>query len=174
MEDILEDLTTTSDYYARIADKVLELDKLATKAPWNIWGGPEFCGGGADLCIASGDGSDDWLANMDHRFNHYAGAHNHNSAKNCKAEDVCDICSFCEDVTKEQRANADLIKYYRTAAVELAHAVKRLLEENSKEYIRGYDAHIGAVSDADYSWRPRAKEAEARVKELQKRLEKNG
>ena len=75
----------------------------STPGVWSIWDGPAYCGGGKDLCIGAGE---DWIANMDHRYGeNYKERVSHDSAGDCKNPD-CHICSFSEDVTKEQSANA--------------------------------------------------------------------
>lgn len=89
-----------------------------TPGPWEVWDGPEYVGGGADLCIGAGE---DWLANMDHRNcvnreAHLCGG----DIPPCKSEPNTSICSTsgcrCTDecqvenhITEEQRANAHLI-----------------------------------------------------------------
>lgn len=103
----------------------------ATPGPWAVWDGPKYCGGGADLCIATGDGSDEWLANMDHRWNHFAGSHNHHE-DNHAPDAHCDICSFSDDITEEQRATAAFIATARTAMPALIAEVERLRAENVK------------------------------------------
>lgn len=45
-------------------DEIREREKKATKGPWKQWRGPQYVGGGEDICIGAGD---TWLANMDHR-----------------------------------------------------------------------------------------------------------
>jgi len=73
-----------------------------TPGPWKLWRGPQYVGGGEDICIGAGD---TWLANMDHRYprceNVYARDHN---------DDECDICTIDSgEITAEQLANANLI-----------------------------------------------------------------
>lgn len=110
-------------------DDLERLDKAATPGPWSVWDGPKYVGGGADLCIASGDGSDDWLANMDHRFNHFPGCHNHSEAPHPPQVD-CPICAFSDEVTREQRANADLIAAARTKLPKLLAELRQLRANN--------------------------------------------
>jgi hypothetical protein len=83
----------------------------ATEGPWKIWNGPEYVGGGADLCIGAGD---KWLSNMDHRNCqnrlHHLGCHD----DGCKLEGDADVCSFTSEISEEQSANAALIAAART------------------------------------------------------------
>lgn len=96
----------------------------ATSGPWCVWDGPEYVGGGRDLCI--GSGGDKWIANMDER--------------NCRtldqskahgdehdAPDVCPICSLgSDDITKEQRGTADFIAAARTLLPAALDEIERL------------------------------------------------
>lgn len=84
--------------------------KEATPGPWEVWDGPRYFGGGADLCIGAGGGK--WLANMDERHDpsQQRAAHDFDaSVAHDHDRDVCDICSFSDEVDREQRANAELI-----------------------------------------------------------------
>lgn len=73
-----------------------------TKGPWNVWRGPQFVGGGEDICIGAGK---EWLANMDHRERRCPQV-----LDNGHFADECDICTIdsCQ-ITEEQLANARLI-----------------------------------------------------------------
>jgi hypothetical protein len=100
-----------------------------TPGPWEVWSGPQYVGGGADLCIGAGK---DWLANMDHRNCVNREAHMcGGDIPPCKREPDTAICSTagcrCTDecpeenhITEEQRANANLI----AAAPDLLEALK--------------------------------------------------
>ena len=92
--------------------------KKTTPGPWTIWEGPEYEGGGADLCI--GAGGEKWLANMDHR--HCGELHNW-----CDTPEMCDICSLdAGDVTSEQRANAEFIANCRKDVEKLLEYIHEL------------------------------------------------
>jgi len=104
------------------AEEVLRLDKETTPGPWQIWDGPEYCGGGKDLCIGAGE---DWLANMDHRIGaDYEERVNHEGSE-C-SDTNCAICSTNELVTIEQQNNANFIAESRTLLPSLALSVKVL------------------------------------------------
>lgn len=116
----------------------------ATPGPWQVWDGPAYAGGGKDLCIGAGE---TWLANMDERegVNTQERA-DHSVAcctagvcgdPDCEAKDPekapgklnghdpknCDICSISDEVTREQRGNAELIAH---APDDLAWAVREV------------------------------------------------
>lgn len=100
----------------------------ATPGPWTIWEGPQFEGGGADLCI--GAGREKWLANMDHR--HCGKLHNW-----CDTKEMCDICSIDSvDVTDEQRANAEFIANSRQDVEKLLKYIE-LLERELDGFVNG-------------------------------------
>lgn len=77
----------------------------STPAPWDIWDGPKYCGGGHDYCIGAGE---NWLANMDHRYGRNYDLRVSHDDQECKNID-CLICSFSNEVTREQQANAVFI-----------------------------------------------------------------
>ena len=103
-----------------------------TSGPWSVWSGPDYVGGGADLCIGAGE---TWLANMDHRNcinreQHQCGG----TFEPCRCEGDTDICSTsgcrcggeCPEanhISEEQMANARLI----AAAPDLLEALKKAL-----------------------------------------------
>lgn len=109
----------------------------ATEGPWEVWDGPSYVGGGADLCIGAGE---TWLANMDHRNcvnqeQHQCGG----SIPPCKRKPDTDICSTtgcrcsgeCPEenhISEEQKANADLIASARTDVPQMASALLAILE----------------------------------------------
>jgi len=99
-------------------DKVQNLIDAATEGPWNVWDGPSYVGGGADLCIGAGE---EWLANMDHRT---AG-----TRCSCPSVDILSIVEDEEDadnITTEQRGTARFIAASITllpAALEVVKAV---------------------------------------------------
>lgn len=121
----------TQDDEKRLAE-IRERCEKATTGPWSVWNGPEYCGGGADLCIATGDGSDDWLANMDHRFNHYPGAHSHNEESCVEPDGICPICSFGDEITAEQMATAKFIARSRADIPWLLSQLDAALAENKR------------------------------------------
>lgn len=93
----------------------------ATQGPWRVWDGPEFFGGGKDLCIGAWDGK--WLANMDHREvisreERFAHAEEHpacDPGKDGKGRPgSCPICSFSHVISDEQAANARFITEARS------------------------------------------------------------
>jgi len=89
-----------------------------TPGPWGLWRGPQYVGGGEDICIGAGK---EWLANMDHR---------RPSCQNVLSpghmDDECDICSIDSgEISREQLANAHLI----VAAPELFEALQGFVEE---------------------------------------------
>lgn len=101
-----------------------------TPGEWDIWDGPEYVGGGRDLCIGAGE---TWLFNMDHRD---CQARDHH-VFHCTPQErtmiadtgqVCELCLSEESlgppfpqcphadlITEEQRANAVLITLARQA-----------------------------------------------------------
>jgi len=96
----------------------------ATKGPWAIWKGPEYEGGGADLCIGAGE---TWLANMDHRVPRCP-----QILDNGHLSNECDICSIDGGIiTDEQRANAELIKNSPDDLRYLITEVERMHHESS-------------------------------------------
>ena len=102
-----------------LIDEVLRLDKEATNGPWQVWDGPEYVGGGADLCIGHGE---TWLTNMNER--------SHRDRNITIAQDFGPEPNEAEEleITREQRANADAIALYRTAAPKLARALKKAFD----------------------------------------------
>ena len=110
-----------------------------TAGPWEVWSGPDYVGGGADLCIGAGE---TWLANMDHRHcinreQHQCGG----SFEPCRREENTQICSTsgcrcggeCPEanhISEEQMANARLI----AAAPDLLEALRALREWHKGEY----------------------------------------
>ena len=113
-------------------DRLKEIkDRLAaaTPGPWKIWNGPEYCGGGADLCIGAGE---TWLANMDHRYGidrEKRVEHDHEVGIGQIVHDDpsnCDICSISDEVTREQRANAELISHAPQDIADLINEIERL------------------------------------------------
>lgn len=102
----------------------------ATAGPWQVWNGPEYTGGGRDLCIGAGE---EWVVNMDHRYGpDYADRCAHDSAGTCPSPPDCPICRFNEDVTAEQAATAAFIAAARTDVPELLAEVRRLRAERRK------------------------------------------
>ena len=111
----------------------------ATPGPWSVWSGPDYVGGGADLCIGAGE---TWLANMDHRNcvnreQHLCGG----TFEPCRREGDTDICSTsgcrcggeCPEanhISEEQMANARLI----SAAPDLLEACKGVYDEHEHDH----------------------------------------
>lgn len=90
--------------------------EAATPGPWIVWNGPEYEGGGADLCIGAGE---TWLANMDHRIN----GQNPFGFPGWAQVSECDIASTSD----EQAANAAFIAAADpTTLLALVDEVERL------------------------------------------------
>jgi len=131
----------------------------ATPGPWSVWSGPDYVGGGADLCIGAGE---TWLANMDHRNcvnreQHMCGG----SFEPCKREGDTDVCSTsgcrCGDecpeanhISEEQMANARLI----AAAPDLLEAARGMVTASREStdpmaWISACDALEAAIAKAE-------------------------
>ena len=111
-----------------------------TKGPWLVWNGPEFVGGGADLCIGAGER---WLLNMDHRAVEVDSRGFSEQTKDFEFLPECDIATLatCEDrITGEQRANAE----FMAAAREDIPALLAALDEARAELARMQNAHTRA------------------------------
>jgi hypothetical protein len=126
----------------------------ATSGPWQVWDGPDYVGGGRDLCIGAGE---KWLFNMDHRI---CEARDHHIF-HCELKDATDIastgagCELClsdenlengsplsecrhtDIITAEQRANANLMAASRTLVPMLARAI--LAEIDRHHTVAAYD-----------------------------------
>lgn len=127
--------------------------EAATAGTWNVWDGPLYLGGGADLCIGAGK---TWLFNMDHRSTLHMseiGTAEHPWSH----PDDCPICSVSgAEVTREQRANADAIAHYHNtygALLEVARGIVeelaacREVERNERVSLRSRaDAQLNAVT----------------------------
>jgi hypothetical protein len=109
-----------------------ELCDNATAGPWRVWDGPSYEGGGADLCIGAGEA---WLANMDHRRCEYKRMlamrefdTPHKMDVTCDPPGQCDVCSIVDDdeITVEQRANAEFIAQARSIIPELIDEIVAL------------------------------------------------
>ena len=95
----------------------------ATPGPWEVWEGPEYVGGGADLCIGAGE---TWLANMEHKR---CRTIEQAILANAEHEPVgdCDVCNLGEDdITRGQRGNAEFIAAARADVEALVAEVERL------------------------------------------------
>lgn len=108
-------------------DAVEALANAATPGPWNVWKGPYYTGGAADLCIGAGK---EWLANMDHRHCEKIREATFEPWK-CDGRDpdnmTCDICSIDSGaITEEQAANAAFIAAARTLVPQLVARVRVL------------------------------------------------
>ncbi len=90
-----------------------------TKGPWRIWRGPQFVGGGEDLCIGAGD---TWLANMDHRMRPNDDPFPMDGWLQVSECDIATIDS--STITAEQEDNARLI----AAAPALLEAAQQVLD----------------------------------------------
>ncbi len=116
--------TARQSYYAELIQQWRTLADKATASPWQVWGGPEYCGGGADLCIGSGK---DWIINMDHRYgDDYEERVEHGGE--CGAPD-CPICSIDSAITKEQRSNAEFIAASRQIIPQACDIIEKLIKE---------------------------------------------
>ena len=102
---------------------VRERAELATPGPWAVWPGPEYVGGGEDLCIGAGD---TWLANVENRHcrktAHHMGCHE----EGCRLEEDSDICTFSDNITAEQRATAAFIAHARQDIPKLLTEIDHL------------------------------------------------
>lgn len=84
-----------------------------TSVPWEVWDGPEYQGGGRDLCI--GGPGKAWLANMHHRRCVNGDAHMASYVKaSCEPEAVMDVCELSDEITEEQLALAQFIAHAPT------------------------------------------------------------
>lgn len=108
-------------------DRLEALANAATSGPWCVWDGPQYVGGGEDLCIGAGK---KWLANMDHRF--CASIRDATfGPRECDPDTMtCDICTIdAGKITEEERANAAFIAAARDAVPALVAEVRRLQSE---------------------------------------------
>lgn len=122
--------------------------EAATKGPWEIWDGPGWCGGGSDLSIGAGE---QWLADMEIRDgNNY---HERVAHGDC-AVSGCTICSMNDEISREQKANAEFIIHSRDdipallAEVEACHqeiADIREATENAMREDCGNEKHCTCV-----------------------------
>ena len=113
---------STDDLTTARRQAIRERCEQATKGPWDVWPGPEYVGGGADLCIGAGE---KWLANMAaaaacQNYPHHIGCHD----EGCKLEDTGDVCSLSDDITAEQRATAEFIARARQDVPDLLAALE--------------------------------------------------
>ena len=91
----------------------------ATPEPWQVWRGPEYSGGGEDICIGAGE---KWLANMDHRQPRCPQV-----LENGHFDDQCDICTIdATPITEEEIGNSNYIAAARTAGPKLLNEVNAL------------------------------------------------
>ena len=112
-----------------------------TPGPWLIWRGPQYVGGGEDICIGRGD---QWLANMDHRQPRcpqiMEGGH---------LCDECDICTIdAPSISKQQLTNARLM----SAAPDLLAACKQALanlRDRGADYGETGEQLISAIAAAE-------------------------
>lgn len=140
------------------------MSKLLNHTPgeWDIWDGPEYSGGGRDLCIGAGE---TWLFNMDHRN---CEARDHHMF-HCTLEDraliadtgqCCELCLSDENlkkgppypecqhadlITDEQHANAVLITLARQAPHDCPHA--DCPGPKNKRKLEAFDALVPAMQD---------------------------
>ena len=119
----------------RILETIAEdekLDRDATAGPWHVWDGPEYYGGGKDLCIGAWDGQ--WLANMDHRIGTDLESRiAHDSGNTHQGRPgSCPICSISENITEEQAANVRFIVEARTRWPERTRQLKEILTRHVK------------------------------------------
>lgn len=115
-----------------------------TLGPWKVWEGPEYMGGGMDLCIGAGE---TWLFNMDHRNSLCKKEQKDGWFAHLDSDTECDICSGGGDekITEEQRATAHLI----AAAPEMYEMLSKAfpLLCNHSAY-RGLGGKIAALLDS--------------------------
>ena len=108
--------------------EIRERVEKATPGPWQIWDGPEYVGGGRDLCIGSGE---TWLANMDHRM--CRNYHHHVCCPGgCGLDGDTDICSVGYPISAEQQAHAAFLAHAREDIPYLLAENQRLREENER------------------------------------------
>lgn len=101
-------------------DDIRRMLDAATPGPWEVWRGPEYVGGGEDICIGQGE---TWLANMDHRCRPHSDPFVLDGWVQVKE---CDIASITPgEITREQLANAALIAAAPTI-------IQQLLDENQR------------------------------------------
>lgn len=140
-----------------------------TPGPWQVWSGPSYVGGGADLCIGAGE---TWLANMDHRNcvnreQHVCGG----KFEPCRMEPDTDICSTsgcrcgeeCPEenhISEEQLANAHLIAASPTLlaaaqkALDCITRVSQAFYDEDERYALCVDASaLLGVAIAKAEWR---------------------
>jgi hypothetical protein len=113
------------------ADRIAEIAQradAATKGPWDVWDGPQYVGGGADLCIGAGE---TWLANMNERHCNI-GYGNHELPEGHSLDTDINICSFTDEITAEQSANAAFIAAARADVPALCSALKVACEALSR------------------------------------------
>lgn len=123
------------------SEKVCE---AASAGPWRVWNGPEFCGGGHDLCIGAGE---NWLANMDHRAHpnrEEAEKDIHEEHAHSSERYECDICSFSAEISKEQWNNAQFIVHARTALPTALQYLRELSQEN--ELLKVHNRELRALA----------------------------
>ena len=106
-------------------------DTKFTAGPWSLWRGPQYVGGGEDICIGAGK---EWIANMDHR---YRKGECPSSNKVCV--EGCPVCSIDVDgITEEQLANSHLI-----AAAPDMYAVLEQIAASLR--IEGGSGHLNTI-----------------------------
>ena len=161
-------MRTNTETNAQLIARMRGLADMATPQPWDIWDGPTFVGGGADLCIGAGK---DWVANMDHRYgpDYLERVKHENDSGHAEMEGWppdCGICSFNEDATQEERDNAAFIVASRSAVPELCARLAALQqvkdgaygERNalvaafSKLFPSSLERHVGAEWEDDWRW----------------------
>ena len=121
------------------AAKAREMAEGVTPGQWNVWEGPLYVGGGADLCIGQGD---KWLANMDHREPRCPQINEHGHDP-----DACDICTIDADgVTDEQRSNARWIAWCGANRLAICDALDEL--ETLREEIQSMRSAMLAAHDS--------------------------
>lgn len=103
-----------------------------TPGPWDLWRGPQYVGGGEDICIGAGK---EWLANMDHRRPVCK-----NTLSPGHRDDECDICTIDSgEISREQLANARLIASAPDQFEALDNAPRRQGFDTVEEFLEAHD-----------------------------------
>ena len=145
----MAEVTSVRDRLLAYIDEQLAVcEKATTPGPWEVWDGPEYQGGGRDLCIGAGE---KWLFNMEHRNcearDHHWGlcklepstgiADTGQTCPECLSDEKLKVgppfpdCQHAEIITTEQRANADLIAAARTHWPLVLKALRGEVEAHS-------------------------------------------
>ena len=134
--------------HATLDDDLL-FDAQATAAPWIVWDGPEYLGGGRDVAIGAWDSK--WITNMDHRMVVEPAVRHEHARTGCDPGNTdiglpgsCPICSFGDEITAEQAANARFIVAARTRWPERVRQLREALDRDRSIGIAAGNAHYEA------------------------------